>query len=401
MTIDIHRPSLLPGIPVGDIAAAGSPRHLLAAGTLLLAHARPGRTFTLSEHQQMWGFLPAADLAAVIYAAEAAQLVGAGGAGFPTSRKLRAMTDRRPGPVVVNGSEGESASGKDTVLLTHVPHLVLDGAVASARALGSKRVIVRIPAGRQHMIDTVQAAIAERHERGLKITIAPGADTFIAGEASAIVSSLRGGPSIPVPMDKPPTMGKSAVLLSNVETFARLALAVRGYRQQSSLVTVSGAVGLPGVLEVDPQTSMAAVLQSADVDTPLGAIITGGWHGSWLPPSQAVMDTAMNRRALRSIGAHFGAGALIALPTDPCPADVLLAVSDYLLGEGAGQCGPCVLGMAAARNDLLSGSTVLDRVQRRGLCAHPTATIAALQSGQRLLSSELAAHAAGRCEVNR
>jgi NADH:ubiquinone oxidoreductase subunit F (NADH-binding) len=348
----------------------------------------------------MWGLLPIVGLAQLIHAAQASQLVGAGGAGFPTATKLRAMAGRRPGPVIVNGSEGESASGKDTVLLTHVPHLVLDGAVASARALGSKRVIVRMPASRHEVIAVVRSAIAERHEPSLKITVAPGPDTFIAGEASAIVSSLQGGPSVPVPMDKPPTMRRSTVLLSNVETFARLALAVRGFTAQSSLVTVSGAVSRPGVLEVDPETTVGQILRTAQADPHLGAIITGGWHGTWLSAPQA-MGTAMNRRALGQIGAHYGAGALVALPTDPCPVDVLLAVSDYLLGEGAGQCGPCVLGMAAARNDLLTGTAVLDRVQRRGLCAHPTATIAALQSGQRLLHAELAAHAAGHCEVNR
>ena len=54
---------------------------------------------------------------------------------------------------------------------------------------------------------------------------------------------------------------------------------------------------------------------------------------------------------------------------------------------------------AAARQDLQRGEPVRDRVQGRGLCAHPTATLAALQSGQRLLAGELAAHAHGRCEV--
>lgn len=399
MTLQMTRPALLPGIPVGDVPPAPEPRRLLRPGTLLLAHATDGRTFTLPEHQQMWGPLPVLSLADLAASAERTGLVGAGGAGFPTHRKLAAMHDRKAGPVVVNGSEGESASGKDTVLLTHVPHLVLDGAVAAARAIGANKVIVRIPATRPEVIDTVRRAIGERRDRRVRISVSPGEDSFVAGEASAIVSSLRGGPSLPAPIGKPPMMGRSAVLLSNVETFARLAAAVRGFTTQSSLITVSGAVTTAGVLEVDPATTIGQILAMTGADTVLGAVITGGWHGTWLPASEVVLQTPMNRRAIRAIGAHFGAGALIVLPTDPCPVDVLLAVSDYLLGAGAGQCAPCVLGMAAARRDLLRGEPVIDRVQRRGLCAHPTATVAALQSGQRLLAAEIAAHSTGQCEV--
>src|SRR5690606_1733109 len=106
------------------------------------------------RHQQMWGLLPTPDLDRLIGAAEWAGVMGAGGAGFPTARKLASVAGTKA-PVIVNGSEGESASGKDTVLLLHVPHLVLDGAVVSARALGSRRVIVRIPESRPHVIAAV------------------------------------------------------------------------------------------------------------------------------------------------------------------------------------------------------------------------------------------------------
>lgn len=405
MTIEMRTTALLPGIPVAGMPAAPLPHRLLAPGCLLLAHATPGRTFTLSEHQQMWGILPRPELAELIAAAQRMGLVGAGGAGFPTHRKLHSMNHGTGvGPVVVNGSEGETASGKDTVLLTHVPHLVLDGAVASARALGTSRVIVRIPKSRVHAIDVVSAAIQERHDNGVKITVSPGEDTFIAGEASAVISSLEGGPAKPKPMSKPPVMrhgiSRRPVFLSNVETFARLALAARGHNATSSLITVSGAVADAGVMEVDPSTPLGYVLQRAGADPDLAAIITGGWHGSWLPVDHATMSTAVNRDSLRACGAHWGAGAIVAIPSTPCPALTLSAIADFLLGEGAGQCGPCVLGLAAAKRDLLYGSEVTDRTGGRGHCAHPTATIAALKSGQQLLRDELAAHARGVCTVS-
>ncbi|HRY10528.1 MAG: SLBB domain-containing protein [Actinobacteria bacterium] len=400
MTLDIRTGSLLPGIAVAGLPAAPLPHRLLAPGTLLLAGVAPGTRIDLGRHQQMWGLLPAPDLDRLSGAAEWAGVVGAGGAGFPTARKLASVA-RTKAPVIVNGSEGESASGKDTVLLLHVPHLVLDGAVASARALGSRQVIVRIPASRSHVIAAVAAAIDERHDKGVRITVNPGDDTFIAGEASAVISSLQGGPALPAPMSKPPTMRtglrSQSVLLSNVETFARVAVAIRGHRASSSLLTVSGAVTDPGVLEVDPATPLGEVLAMAGADTDLAAVITGGWHGTWLPADTLTLHMPTNRSDLKARGAHWGAGAFVAIPHDPCPVNVLTAITDHLVGEGAKQCGPCILGLEAARQDLHTGRAVEDRVRGRGLCAHPTATITALRSGQALLAEELAAHAQGRC----
>ncbi len=402
MTLDIRTDALLPGIPVAGLPAAASPHHLLAPGTQLLAGVAPGTRINLGRHHQMWGLLPAPDLERLAGATEWAGVVGAGGAGFPTARKLASVAATRA-PVVVNGSEGESASGKDTVLLLHVPHLVLDGAVASARALGSGRVIVRIPGTRRHVIAAVAAAIDERHDKGVRITINPGDDTFIAGEASAVISSLQGGPALPVPMTKPPMMRtglrSQPALLSNVETFARVAVAIRGHQVASSLVTVSGAVVTPGVLEVHPDTPVGHVLSLAGADTDLAAVITGGWHGTWLPTDALTLALPANRPALKAHGAHWGAGALVAVPHDPCPVEVLKAITDHLVGEGAQQCGPCILGLDAARDDLRAGREVIDRVGGRGLCAHPTATIAALRSGQSLLADEITAHAVGRCSL--
>jgi NADH:ubiquinone oxidoreductase subunit F (NADH-binding) len=258
---------------------------------------------------------------------------------------------------------------------------------------------------RTAVVATLRAAITERGREGVRLTVSTGPDAFVAGEATAVISALQGGPPLPSPQSKPPTMRtglrRRPVLLSNVETFARLAIAARTTGLRSSLVSVSGAVATPGVLEVDTATPIGALLTQAGADPALAAIITGGWHGSWLPADTATFDLPADRAALRAAGAHFGAGALIAVPHDPCPVLVLQAIAAYLTDAGAGQCAPCVLGLAAAQRDLQQGGPVLDRVQRRGLCAHPTATLSALQSGQRLLAGELARHAQGRCGVTR
>ena len=78
---------------------------------------------------------------------EASGLTGRGGAGFPAGRKMRSVA-AGPGSkvLVANGAEGEPASGKDRLLLSRLPHLVLDGMTLAAEAVGAERgVPVRPP----------------------------------------------------------------------------------------------------------------------------------------------------------------------------------------------------------------------------------------------------------------
>ena len=92
-------------------------------------------------------------------------LTGRGGAGFPFGRKLRAVASAairrgiRP-VVVVNASEGEPACRKDTVLVCRAPHLVLDGALLAAEALGARTLVVAVT--RDSTEASMRAAFAER-----------------------------------------------------------------------------------------------------------------------------------------------------------------------------------------------------------------------------------------------
>ena len=81
--------------------------------------------------------------------AENINLKGRGGAGFPFHKKLRSVAESaikrgiRP-VVVVNGSEDEPACRKDTVLINRAPHLILDGALLVAEALGARTLVVGV-----------------------------------------------------------------------------------------------------------------------------------------------------------------------------------------------------------------------------------------------------------------
>ena len=230
----------------------------------LLAGISPaGRPVTLDEHLDRYGSVPAGrDLIELV---EASGLQGRGGAAFPTAMKLRAVVSRRGrAVVVVNGAEGEPASGKDKVLLRCVPHLVLDGAVAAAEAVGAREAFVAVADGANAEVEAVAEAIESRRRRrldgrvGLRLVEVP--DRFVAGEETALVQFLNGGPARPTftpPRPFERGVGGAPTLVQNVETLAHVAQIARfgpaWFRRigtpaepGSALVTLSGAVTRPG-----------------------------------------------------------------------------------------------------------------------------------------------------------
>src|SRR5258708_210194 len=96
---------------------------------------------SLASHIEWYGDAPVTT-AGVWSEVERSGLRGKGGARFPTATKLAAVAARRRAVVVANGAEGEPASQKDTVLMTHVPHLILDGAELAAELVGAREVIL-------------------------------------------------------------------------------------------------------------------------------------------------------------------------------------------------------------------------------------------------------------------
>src|SRR5450755_2500785 len=185
----------------------------------------PAAQLDVRSHLAEHGPLPSLSWREIVHLAADAGLTGRGGAGFPLWRKLEAVAKARGGSVVIaNGAEGEPASAKDRWLLTHRPHLVLDGLQLVAQAVGASDaylyVTERVSAG------GISSVIAERRHAGLdriavRREIAP--DRFISGEESAVVNVLAGGAAIP--RSKPPRvvergLNNRPTLVSNVETLA-------------------------------------------------------------------------------------------------------------------------------------------------------------------------------------
>ncbi|HVA29916.1 MAG TPA: NADH-ubiquinone oxidoreductase-F iron-sulfur binding region domain-containing protein [Gaiellaceae bacterium] len=391
---------------------------------LLSGLRRDGQPVRLAAHVDRYGLLPLELRPEEIRDRIAESgLTGRGGARFPTAAKLDSVLRSRTRPIVVaNGVEAEPPSGKDKVLLAYAPHLVLDGAVLAARAVGAKKAMIATTAT---VHAAVAAAIKERRSDGgvsLSTTVLP--DRFVAGEETAVVQFLNGGPALPTftpPRPYERGVDGAPTVILNVETLAHLALVARfggawfrsvGTPEEpgSALVTVSGAVRTPGVHEIELGSPFAHLLQQSGADPQAQAYLVGGYFGTWIDAAHA-QSALLSDADLAQYGASLGARAIVVLPAGACGIVETARVARYLAEQSARQCGPCVHGLAAIADSLeqLVHRTRkppdagllrrrLSQVANRGACRHPDGAVAFVASALRVFSTELDRHLHGhRC----
>jgi NADH:ubiquinone oxidoreductase subunit F (NADH-binding) len=366
-------------------------------------------TLDARAHLSVHGPLPGTDLVKLLGLLDAAGLTGRGGAGFPLAAKLRSLRGTRP-TVVVNGSESEPASRKDRTLLHRTPHLVLDGALAVASAVGALRVIVAVHDEAAYA--AVQRAARERPDtRHVRVERVPGA--FVTGEARTLLRVLDGGPALPPGRRELPT--DRGQLVSNVETFGQVAVLLRlgarrfaetGTRDEpgTALLTIGGVVGRPGVVEIPIGTPLGIVLRAAQAED-ARFVVTGGYHGTWLDP---LAHVPISRAGLAASGASLGAGVLLALDGTTCWLGELARVTQWLADQSARQCGPCRFGLPALAADVIAAlrghpHAVANALRHaahadgRGACAHPDGAVRFVRSGLAAMPAELVAHGNGGC----
>ena len=392
---------------------------------LLAGLRRDRQPVSLAEHRRQHGELDI-DTRSIVDVVDRSGLRGRGGAGFPTARKLHAVREAGGRAIVVaNGAEGEPIAAKDKTLLAYAPHLVLDGAVVAARAVRAREAVVAVPPS---LLPVVERAIAERDDGRIRLQAVAVPATFVAGEETAVVSFLNGGPALPT--FTPPRPFERGVrglptLVQNVETLAHLALIARygagwfrsaGTEAQpgTTLVTLSGAVRRPGVAEIPIGYPLALLLRDAgDVRGDVSAFLIGGYFGTWVG-ADALDDVVLADVELERHGASLGARAIVVLPRGTCGVRETARIARYLASESAGQCGPCVHGLDAVASDLeqlvLRHRSAdrrrlerrLDVIAGRGACRHPDGAVRLVASGLRVFATDVERHLTGRrCEAKR
>ena len=356
-------------------------------------------TENLADYRASGGYRRFDDVDGLLNQVDLSGLLGRGGAAFPLAVKLKTVRDNGRNAcgavVVANGEEGEPASVKDRWLLRHRPHLVLDGLRLAAQMVSAERAHVYV--SDRSAADSVQTALAEIDADvlgGLSISVLTVEASYVAGEETAAVRALNGGPAKPT--DKPPRpfeegVGRLPTMVSNVETLALIPyIAQHGseaFREQGTsaspgtfLATITGG-GRPAALyELPHGLAFTELLEFHGVPADqVHGVLMGGYFAGLL--NRDVLDITLDHESLRRLDSGLGCGAVTIL-TDDCPLAVAASVLAYFDRENAGQCGSCFNGTAAmsavaeALRDGVATNEDLARLERwsvvlrgRGACA--------------------------------
>jgi formate dehydrogenase beta subunit len=314
------------------------------------------------------------DYAGVLAALKAAELRGMGGAGFPTWMKWD-LVRKQNDPVkyvVCNADESEPGTIKDRFILSHLPHLVVEGMMIAGLVTGAKKGILYIrheyPLQEEIFGEEVRQCVAagllgrkilgSELEFELEVFVSPGG--YICGEESALLEAIEGHRA--EPRNKPPFPGQAGLwqkptVINNVETFANvpqiLERGVECYKTAGTngsrglkFVGVSGHVERPGVYEVPMGTTMRDVIFGHASGVPGGralkAFAPSGPSSGFLPAS--MVDVRLDFKALADAGSMLGSGAIVVCDDTTCMLDMALAAVKFYRNESCGKCVPCRTG---------------------------------------------------------
>jgi NADH-quinone oxidoreductase subunit F len=302
---------------------------------------------------------------------EAAGLRGRGGAGFPVATKWR-VARAAPGErkiVVANLMGADPTSLGDRALGEGNPHLVLEGALVAAAAVGASEVVLAVRRDWSAAIDRLRAAIADAESAhlagflilGTDVSVAAsvweGSGAYVAGEETALIHALQGDRGMP--LIRPPYPATSGLwdaptVVHNGETLAHVAwIAGRSAKEfaklgssgarGTKLVTIAGAVQTPGVAEVALGTPVQKIIDLADGSTgTVKADFIGGPGAGALAADE--LGLGYDYDALAEVGGHIGSGSVLVTDAGTCMVATARFLLDFSAREACGKAVPCRIG---------------------------------------------------------
>lgn len=339
-------------------------------------------------------------------------LRGRGGAGFPTGLKW-SFVPKAPGEkyLVVNFDEGEPGTYKDRYITEVSPHMMIEGIIIGAYAIGAQKSYVYLRGEFYDERKWTEIAIEEAYKAGYlgenilgsgfthHMDVYSGAGAYICGEETGLISSLEGKKG--QPKLKPPFpavkgyLGKPTVV-NNTETLAAVPWIMRNGAEAykkfgteksagTKLFNISGPVKRPGCYELPLGYPLKRFIYEdcgglLDGLT-LKAVIPGGASAPVLTAAE-IENITMDYEAFAGAGTMLGSGAVIVIPEGVSMVAVLENLMHFFKDESCGQCTPCREGTGwlakmsramlkgeGTRDDLARIYTVAQKMAGRTICA--------------------------------
>ena len=302
-------------------------------------------------------------------------LRGRGGGGFPTGRKWEECWEA-PGDekyVICNADEGDPGAYMDRGVLEGNPHLVLEGMMIGAQAVGARKGYIYVRNEYPLTVKHSQIAVEQARELGLlgdsilgssfsfDVDIARGGGAFVCGESTALMASIEGKVGEPRAKDVHTVVDglyHKPTTLNNVETWANVpAIILNGSSWFASkgtqgskgtkILALTGRIKNTGLVEVAMGTTIREVVFDIGGGAVNGNLIKavqiGGPSGGCLPVDK--FDLAVDFDALSEAGSMVGSGGMVVMDDETCMVDVAKYFLTFLQDESCGKCLPCRLGI--------------------------------------------------------
>jgi NADH-quinone oxidoreductase subunit F len=296
----------------------------------------------------------------------ASGLRGRDGAGFSVGKKLSLVPEGVDAVIIANVDESDPGTFKDRAILERDPHLVLEGLLIAAHAIGARTAYAYFRAEYAQPLLLLSHAVEEARAAGLvgaggavdDVIAYRGGGAYICGEESALINSISGTcgkPSIKPPSPVEQGLAGHPTVVSNVETLAALPFIMRegakAYRalgteasSGTKFVSVSGCVRRPGVYEVEMGMPVAAFLKDEAGGFEEGkvfkAFIPGGISTAVLTASEALSCT-IDFESFSDVGSALGSGGMVVIDEGVSMVAALADIARFFANESCGLCTPC------------------------------------------------------------
>jgi NADH-quinone oxidoreductase subunit F len=311
--------------------------------------------------------------AKILEEVKAANLRGRGGAGFPAGVKWSFVPDTdKPKYLCVNADEGEPGTFKDRYIMSHNPHMLLEGIIITSFCVGISAAFIYIRGEYEAVALRLEQAISEAYDNGvlgknilesgfdLDVYVHRGAGAYICGEETALLESLegkRGNPRLKPPFPASVGLFQCPTVINNVETISNIPhIILNGaewYVKQglpkdggTRIFGVSGMVKNPGIYELPLGTSLKDIIfkhaGGMKDGKKLKAVIPGGMSAPILKADE--IDIKMDFDSLVEANSMLGSAAIIVIDEKTSILDILKVVTKFYSHESCGQCTPCRIG---------------------------------------------------------